>query len=101
MLFVLQGNSALHYAVSNGNFDIIKVLIQTGVANVNAQNKGGYTPVMLASLCEINREADKKVLRLLLLNADVNITAAQVIIVSYIGSCLLSLIHMSRLLFTK
>ena len=64
--------------MSNTNFEVMKALLQTGVALVNVQNKAGYTPVMLAALCDVTCDSDRKALRLLLLNADVNILASQV-----------------------
>ncbi|XP_067929452.1 KN motif and ankyrin repeat domain-containing protein 2-like isoform X2 [Watersipora subatra] len=72
-----NGNTALHYAVSNINYEVMRALLQTGVVNANIQNKAGYTPVMLAALCDARSEVDRNALRLLLLNADVNMTAAQ------------------------
>lgn len=40
--------TALHIAASNGNFAILNALI-AAKANVNAQDKGGYTPLMAAA----------------------------------------------------
>lgn len=53
-------------------------MVKTGVANINLQNKAGYTPIMLAALCDVNTEEERKALRLLLHKGDVNISASQV-----------------------
>lgn len=52
--FSRQGNTALHYAVSHGNYDIVSCLLDSKVAPLNAMNRAGYTPVMLASLCQVH-----------------------------------------------
>ncbi len=41
------GNTALHYAVANGNPDAIKVLLENG-ADVNIANEKGWTPQAIA-----------------------------------------------------
>ncbi|KFP33166.1 KN motif and ankyrin repeat domain-containing protein 3, partial [Colius striatus] len=45
-----NGNTALHYSVSHSNFHIVGLLLDTGVCNVDHQNKAGYTALMLAAL---------------------------------------------------
>merc|ERR1712176_1369530 len=45
----VNGNTALHYSVSHGNFDVVSVLLDSKVANPNILNKAGYTCVMLIS----------------------------------------------------
>uniref|UniRef100_A0A7E4UMC9 ANK_REP_REGION domain-containing protein n=1 Tax=Panagrellus redivivus TaxID=6233 RepID=A0A7E4UMC9_PANRE len=47
-----NGNTALHYAVSHENYDLVSVLLDSKVADVDKMNQAGYSPVMLASLCE-------------------------------------------------
>lgn len=68
----------MHYSVSNCNFEVMKVILKTGLADADIRNKVGYTPTMLAALCDAPSAEDKKVLRLLLFHADVNVTATQV-----------------------
>lgn len=78
MYVVLQGNTVLHYAVSHCNFAIVHLLIDSGVADVNLQNKAGYTPIMLAALAEVQSPEDKKTIELLLSKGNVNLAASQV-----------------------
>jgi len=72
-----NGNTSLHYAVSHGNYDITRALLDTGVVKINTQNKAGYTPVMLAAICEVKTAEEKSSLQYLLSKADVNIRATQ------------------------
>jgi hypothetical protein len=43
-----NGNSALRYAVHNGNLELVNFLISKG-ADINIQDNYGWTPLMLAS----------------------------------------------------
>ncbi|XP_075927966.1 KN motif and ankyrin repeat domain-containing protein 1 isoform X2 [Petromyzon marinus] len=72
-----NGNTALHYSVSHSNFAIVQMLLGTGECNVDAQNKAGYTAIMLASLAAINSERDMAVVQKLLSLGDVNARASQ------------------------
>ncbi|KAM9820873.1 KN motif and ankyrin repeat domain-containing protein 1-like, partial [Neosynchiropus ocellatus] len=72
-----NGNTSLHYSVSHSNFAVVRKLIETGVCNVNQQNKAGYTPVMLAALAAVETPADLRVLELLFTEGDVNAKACQ------------------------
>ena len=90
MCICFQGNTVLHYAVSHANYDITRALLDTGVVNVNTQNKAGYTPVMLAAICEIKNADDKTTIRHLLSKADINIRATQVCINKYLYTSELS-----------
>ncbi|CAB1323914.1 unnamed protein product, partial [Coregonus sp. 'balchen'] len=38
-----NGNTALHYSVSHSNFPVVKLLLDTGLCEVDTQNKAGYT----------------------------------------------------------
>ena len=80
MCICFQGNTVLHYAVSHANYDITRALLDTGVVNVNTQNKAGYTPVMLVAICEIKNADEKTTISHLLSKADINIRATQVCI---------------------
>ncbi|CAB1332243.1 unnamed protein product [Coregonus sp. 'balchen'] len=53
-----NGNTALHYSVSHSNFPVVKLLLDTGLCEVDIQNKAGYTAVMLASLTAADRSED-------------------------------------------
>ena len=67
-------NTALHYSVSNGNFEIVNLLLDTKVCDVNAQNKaGGYTSIMLAALVPITNEYERATLKRLFSEGNVNI----------------------------
>lgn len=35
----LQGNTAMHYAVSFGNFDVVSLLLDSKVCDISKQNK--------------------------------------------------------------
>ncbi|VDK42984.1 unnamed protein product [Anisakis simplex] len=70
-------NTALHYAVSHGNFDVVSVLLDTTVCYLDQPNKAGYTPVMLAALCEVNDEMESAVIHRLFQLGNVNAKAAQ------------------------
>lgn len=73
-----QGNTAMHYAVSHGNFDVVSILLDSKVCDPNKANKAGYTCVMLVSLAKVLTETHRQVVRRLFSIGDVNIKAAQV-----------------------
>ncbi|XP_063795287.1 KN motif and ankyrin repeat domain-containing protein 4 [Pseudophryne corroboree] len=72
-----NGNTALHYSVSHSNFGIVKLLLDTGVCDVDHQNKAGYTPVMLTPLASAETDEDMEVVRALLSLGNVNLSATQ------------------------
>ncbi|XP_048783464.1 KN motif and ankyrin repeat domain-containing protein 3 isoform X2 [Lagopus muta] len=72
-----NGNTALHYSVSHSNFHIVKLLLDTGVCNVDHQNKAGYTALMLAALAAVEQEDDMNVVRRLFSMGNVNAKASQ------------------------
>uniref|UniRef100_A0A3P8Z2G2 KN motif and ankyrin repeat domains 4 n=1 Tax=Esox lucius TaxID=8010 RepID=A0A3P8Z2G2_ESOLU len=72
-----NGNTALHYSVSHSNFAVVKLLLDTGLCEVDIQNKAGYTAVMLASLTAADRPEDMEVALQLLRQGDVNARASQ------------------------
>ncbi|KAI1892103.1 hypothetical protein AGOR_G00150520 [Albula goreensis] len=72
-----NGNSALHYSVSHSNFPIVKLLLDTGLCEVDNQNKAGYTAVMLASLTAADGPEDMEVALQLLRQGNVNARASQ------------------------
>ena len=73
-----QGNTALHYAVSQCNIGIMQTLLDTGVCDVRRQNRAGYTAIMLASLLIIDADAHRDVIRRLFTIGDVNVKSATV-----------------------
>jgi hypothetical protein len=73
----VNGNTALHYSVSHGNFDVVSVLLDSKVANSNILNKSGYTSIMLISLAKINNPTHRAVVRRLFSLGDINIRASQ------------------------
>lgn len=73
----VNGNTAMHYAVSHGNFDVVSVLLDSKVCNVNQQNKAGYTAIMLVSLAQIRSDTHASVVQRLFQLGDVNIKASQ------------------------
>ncbi|XP_068205020.1 uncharacterized protein [Palaemon carinicauda] len=73
----VNGNTAMHYAVSHGNFDVVSILLDSKVCNINQQNKAGYTAIMLVSLAQIRSETHASVVQRLFQLGDVNIKASQ------------------------
>ncbi|XP_016098631.1 KN motif and ankyrin repeat domain-containing protein 4-like [Sinocyclocheilus grahami] len=73
-----NGNTALHYSVSHCNFSIVKLLLDTGVCEVDLRNKSGYTTIMLASLTAVESPGDMKVVQQLMALGDVNACVGQV-----------------------
>uniref|UniRef100_A0A0A9W5M2 KN motif and ankyrin repeat domain-containing protein 1 n=1 Tax=Lygus hesperus TaxID=30085 RepID=A0A0A9W5M2_LYGHE len=73
----VSGNTAMHYAVSNGNFDVVSILLDSKVCNINKLNTAGYTCIMLVALTKVKSETDREVVRRLFHMADVNIRAKQ------------------------
>lgn len=73
-LIPLQGNTAMHYAVSHGNFDVVSILLDSKVCNINNTNNAGYTCVMLVSLAQLDA-AETPVVQRLFQIADVNVRA--------------------------
>ena len=76
----MQGNSALHYAVSHGNFDVVSLLLDTGVVDVDLSNRAGYTAIMLASLADVQTDSERTVILRLFQTGNVNLQASQVYI---------------------
>ncbi|XP_069335440.1 KN motif and ankyrin repeat domain-containing protein 3 [Eulemur rufifrons] len=73
-----NGNTALHYSVSHGNLAISSLLLDTGVCEVNRQNRAGYSALMLAALTSVGREEeDMAVVQRLFHMGDVNAKASQ------------------------
>ncbi|KAG6931204.1 KN motif and ankyrin repeat domains 4 [Chelydra serpentina] len=72
-----NGNTALHYSVSHSNFLIVKLLLDTGVCDVDYQNKAGYTAVMITPLASAESDEDMEVVLKLLKEGNVNIRASQ------------------------
>lgn len=72
---MLQGNTVLHYAASNCNTYIVSLLLNTGICDINHQNKTGCTAVMMAALTEVRSEHQREVVRQLFEMGDVNIQA--------------------------
>ncbi|XP_014237003.1 formin-J-like [Trichogramma pretiosum] len=70
-----SGNTALHYAVSHGNFDVVSVLLDSKVCDVDRANGAGYTPAMLAALARLRSPAHAAVVERLFRMADVNVRA--------------------------
>ncbi|XP_029674100.1 KN motif and ankyrin repeat domain-containing protein 1-like isoform X3 [Formica exsecta] len=70
-----SGNTAMHYAVSHGNFDVVSILLDSKVCDINKANVAGYTAVMLAALAEVRNSTHRSVANRLFQLADVNIRA--------------------------
>ncbi|XP_055938556.1 uncharacterized protein LOC129968567 isoform X2 [Argiope bruennichi] len=72
-----NGNTALHYAISYGNFDVVSILIDSKVCDVNKKNKAGYTSIMLVALADMKNDAHHYVVQRIFSIGDINIKATQ------------------------
>ncbi|CAG5094058.1 Similar to KANK1: KN motif and ankyrin repeat domain-containing protein 1 (Homo sapiens) [Cotesia congregata] len=70
-----NGNTAMHYAVSHGNYDVVSILLDSKVCDINKPNAAGYTPVMLTALVDIKNSTHASVITRLFQLADVNTRA--------------------------
>ncbi|CAD5213202.1 unnamed protein product [Bursaphelenchus okinawaensis] len=70
-----NGNTALHYAVSHENYSVVSTLLDAKVCRVDDTNKAGYSPVMLAALCDIKNETESAIVQRLFERGDVNAKA--------------------------
>ncbi|XP_030052872.1 KN motif and ankyrin repeat domain-containing protein 2 [Microcaecilia unicolor] len=72
-----NGNTALHYTVSQSSFPIVRLLLETGFCDVDRQNKAGYTPIMLTALAALHSESDLETVLKLLKLGNVDAKASQ------------------------
>ncbi|XP_062568562.1 uncharacterized protein LOC134230741 isoform X2 [Saccostrea cucullata] len=72
-----NGNTAIHYAVSHSNYDIVSLLLDTGAIDLNKQNKAGYTATMLATLAYPQTDRQQDVIQRLFSMGDVNAKASK------------------------
>ncbi|TMS33840.1 hypothetical protein L596_001531 [Steinernema carpocapsae] len=72
-------NTALHYAVSHGNFGVVGVLLDCRKCNIDSTNKAGYSALMLAALSDLSDEHGvvSAVVQRLFQHGDVNKKAEQ------------------------
>jgi len=68
--------------MSNGQFEVVKLLLDTGMCDITRQNKTGCTVVMLASLVQINTESDRQIIKRLFQLGDINQQASLVITIA-------------------
>merc|ERR1712241_1344521 len=73
----VNGNTALHYSVPHGNFDVVSILLDSKVANTNILNKAGYTCSMLISLAVISNDSHRAIVKKLFSISDLNLRASQ------------------------
>ncbi|XP_063787352.1 KN motif and ankyrin repeat domain-containing protein 2 isoform X2 [Pseudophryne corroboree] len=73
----VKGNTAVHYAVSQSNFTVVRQLLDTGLCDVNRQNKAGFTPLMLTALAAFRSSEDIDTVTQMLCLGDVNCRASQ------------------------
>lgn len=72
-----NGNTALHYSVSHANFPIVRQLLDSGVCQVDKQNRAGYSPLMLTALATLKTQDDIETVLQLFRLGDVNAKASQ------------------------
>ncbi|XP_051170986.1 uncharacterized protein LOC127287884 isoform X5 [Leptopilina boulardi] len=68
-----SGNTAMHYAVSFGNFDIASTLLNSQVCDLNKPNTAGYTAVMLAALADVRNFMHMSIAKRIFENSNVNL----------------------------
>lgn len=72
-----NGNTALHYSVSHANFPVVRQLLDSGVCQVDKQNRAGYSPIMLTALAALKTQDDIETVVQLFRLGDVNAKASQ------------------------
>ncbi|XP_006898849.1 PREDICTED: KN motif and ankyrin repeat domain-containing protein 2 isoform X2 [Elephantulus edwardii] len=72
-----NGNTALHYSVSHANFPVVRQLLDSGVCQVDKQNRAGYSPIMLTALATLKSQDDIETVLQLFRLGDVNAKASQ------------------------
>ncbi|XP_071068851.1 KN motif and ankyrin repeat domain-containing protein 2 isoform X3 [Dasypus novemcinctus] len=72
-----NGNTALHYSVSHANFPVVRQLLDSGVCQVDKQNRAGYSPLMLTALAALESQDDLDTVLQLFRLGDVNAKASQ------------------------
>ncbi|XP_072803835.1 KN motif and ankyrin repeat domain-containing protein 2 isoform X1 [Vicugna pacos] len=72
-----NGNTALHYSVSHANFPVVRQLLDSGVCQVDKQNRAGYSPIMLTALATLKTPDDLETVLQLFRLGDVNAKASQ------------------------
>ncbi|XP_077624038.1 KN motif and ankyrin repeat domain-containing protein 2 isoform X1 [Crocuta crocuta] len=72
-----NGNTALHYSVSHANFPVVRQLLDSGVCQVDRQNRAGYSPLMLTALAALHTQDDLETVLQLFRLGDVNAKASQ------------------------
>ncbi|XP_066888889.1 KN motif and ankyrin repeat domain-containing protein 2 isoform X3 [Kogia breviceps] len=72
-----NGNTALHYSVSHANFPVVRQLLDSGVCQVDKQNRAGYSPIMLTALATLKTQHDIETVLQLFRLGDVNAKASQ------------------------
>ncbi|XP_070481579.1 KN motif and ankyrin repeat domain-containing protein 2 [Equus przewalskii] len=72
-----NGNTALHYSVSHANFPVVRQLLDSGVCQVDKQNRAGYSPVMLTALATLKTQDDIETVLQLFRLGNVNAKASQ------------------------
>ncbi|KAK2513231.1 hypothetical protein Q9966_016198 [Columba livia] len=65
-----DGSTCLHHAAKNGNLEMVELLLATGQVDVNAQDNGGWTPIIWAA----EHKHIEVIRRLLTRGADVTLT---------------------------
>uniref|UniRef100_G3TNP8 KN motif and ankyrin repeat domain-containing protein 2 n=1 Tax=Loxodonta africana TaxID=9785 RepID=G3TNP8_LOXAF len=72
-----NGNTALHYSMSHANFPVVRQLLDSGVCQVDKQNRAGYSPIMLTALATLKSQDDIETVLQLFRLGDVNAKASQ------------------------
>ncbi|CAF1614470.1 unnamed protein product, partial [Adineta ricciae] len=58
-----NGNTALHYSVTNNHWQVVRMLLDTKVCDVCQQNNAGYTAVMMAAVIDITNDDQRQIVR--------------------------------------
>ncbi|XP_050401623.1 uncharacterized protein LOC126818329 isoform X2 [Patella vulgata] len=72
-----NGNTAIHYAVSHCNFEVVSLLLDTEACDIDKPNKAGYTALMLAALASEQTSELRAVVQRLFSQGNINAKASQ------------------------
>ncbi|TNN20137.1 KN motif and ankyrin repeat domain-containing protein, partial [Schistosoma japonicum] len=67
-------STCLHYSVGHGAWQVVNLILDTGHAHPNHCNQSGFSPIMIATLSNVNDSSALKTLSRLFTMGDVNLS---------------------------